>query len=61
MSLISCWAESVERVVLKVLATEGAALYVLKRAEVRFEVTLGAIIGREDSNEAPILTLVSGF
>ncbi len=39
MSLISCCAESVERVVLTVFATEGAALYVLKRVDARLEVS----------------------
>jgi len=37
MSLISWCAESEVREVLTVFATEGAVLYVLNRAEARFE------------------------
>lgn len=32
-------------------ATDGAALYVLKRVEARFEERLGAMMGRADSSD----------
>jgi len=56
-SLISCIRGSPfeDEIVLSEAATEGTPLYVEKRFEARFEETLGAIIGLDDSSDLTMM------